>query len=256
MPARRRRVCASPRALWGLVSALLLAPPAAADETYVAVAANFSDAARDIARTFEQATGHRAVLSFGSTGQLFAQITQDAPFQVFLAADQERPAKLVERGLAAPGAPFTYAVGKLVLYSRDRALVTGADTLRAGAFAKLALANPATAPYGAAAVEVLRALGLHAQLESRLVQGGNIAQTYQFVYTGSAELGFVALSQIHGEIGGSRWLVPAALYRPIRQDAVLLAKGADDEAARAFVAFLRQTDARAIIERYGYGLAE
>ena len=248
---RMRRICAL-----AIVVAAGPASSAGAGETNVAVAANFAGAAKEIAGAFERATGHRAVLSSGSTGQLFAQITQDAPYQVFLAADQDGPDGLVERGLTAPGSPFTYAIGRLVLYSRDPELVNGEDTLRKGSFSRLAIANPTTAPYGAAAVDALEALGLYAELEAKLVRGNNVAQTYQFVYTESAELGFVALSQVVTQTQGSRWLVPAELHRPIRQDAVLLAKGAEAEAARAFVAFLRNPDARRIIARFGYGPGE
>jgi molybdate transport system substrate-binding protein len=242
---------------WLVLAAALTFPLAAhAGETNVAIAANFTDAAKAIAQGFEGATGHRAVLSFGSTGQLFTQITQDAPFQVFLAADDERPKKAIEEGLAVPESRFTYAVGKIVLYSKDAKLVGGEATLRTGRFEKIAIANPATAPYGAAAVEVLTKLGVYDALKAKIVQGNDIAQTYQFVDTGNAELGFVALSQITGKTGGSRWIVPAALYAPIKQDAVLLQKGADNEAAQAFLAYLKKPEARAIIEKCGYGLAE
>jgi molybdate transport system substrate-binding protein len=223
-----------------------------AAETNVAVAANFTDAAKEIATAFKQKTGHEAVLSFGSSGQFYSQITQDAPFQIMLSADEARPKKLVEDGLAVADSRFTYAIGKLVLWSKTKDFVKGEETLRAGAFAKLSIANPTAAPYGAAAVETLKALKLFETLEPRIVQGNTITQAFQFVDTGNAELGFIALSQLAGEPAGSRWLVPQTLYTPIRQDAVLLKKGADNEAATAFLAFLKGPDARAIIEKYGY----
>jgi molybdate transport system substrate-binding protein len=225
---------------------------ALAGQTHVAVAANFTDAAKEIAAAFKQRTGHEAVLSFGSTGQLYNQITQDAPFQILLSADEERPKKLADEGLAVPESRFTYAIGKLVLWSKSRDLVRGEETLRAGSFAKLAIANPTAAPYGAAAIETLKALGLYDALRSKIVQGNNIAQAFAFIDTGNAELGFIALSQVVGNAGESRWLVPQELYTPIRQDAVLLQKGASNPAAAAFIAFLKGAEARAIIERYGY----
>ena len=239
-----------------LAAMLAWAPAAEAAETTVAVAANFSEAAKEIAQRFEASSGHRAILSFGSTGQLFTQITQEAPFDVFLAADEERPRKAVDQGLAVPDSQFTYAMGKLALFSKDPMLVQGEETLRSGKFQKIAIANPRTAPYGSAAVEAMKKLGVYAALEPRLVQGNDIAQTYQFVDTANAELGFVALAQIIGTSDGSRWIVPGDLYPPIRQDAVLLQRGAPNPAARAFVAYLRGPEARTILEKYGYGLAD
>jgi molybdate transport system substrate-binding protein len=238
----------------GIALAGLVANGALAGQTHVAVAANFTDAARDIAAAFKQATGHEAVLSFGSTGQLYNQITQDAPFQILLSADEERPKKLADEGLGVPESRFTYAIGKLVLWSKSRDLVRGEETLRAGSFAKLAIANPTAAPYGAAAIETLKALGLYDALRSKIVQGNNIAQAFAFIDTGNAELGFIALSQVVGNAGGSRWLVPQDLYTPIRQDAVLLRKGASNPAAAAFIAFLKGAAARAIIDSYGYAV--
>lgn len=225
--------------------------PAVADETKVAVAANFTEAAREIAAVFKAKTGHEAVLSFGASGQFYNQIVQDAPFQILLSADDERPKKLVADGLAVPESRFTYAVGKLVLWSKSEGVVKGEETLRAGQFAKLSIANPAAAPYGAAAIETLKALKLYDTLQPRIVQGNSIAQAYQFVDTGNAEVGFVALSQVI-TASGSRWVVPQDLYTPIRQDAVLLKKGADSVAAKAFLTFLKGPEARAIIEKYGY----
>ena len=224
-----------------------------AGETRVAVAANFTGAAAEIGVRFEQTTEHKAVYSFGSTGQLYAQITQGAPFDVFLAADQARPRKAVEEGFAVPGSRFTYAVGRLVLFSKDSTLLEGEDTLRQSRFTKLAIANPVTAPYGAAAVEIMKALGVYDSLVMKLVRGNNMAQVYQFVETGNAEIGFVALSQVVKHDEGSRWLVPGNLHAAIRQDAVLLKPGSDNPAARAFVAFLAGPESLAIMERYGYG---
>lgn len=250
LPVRFRRLAVA--ILAGAVTVGTLCPARAAD-TNVAVAANFTDPAKQIARLFENKTGHRAILSFGATGQLYAQITQGAPFQVFLSADQSTPKRLVDDGLAVGDSLFTYAVGKLVLFSRDAGLVTGEQTLRAAKFNKIAIANPTTAPYGAAAVETMKALQVYEALSGKVVQGSNITQTFQFVETGNAELGFVALSQVIVRQVGSRWIVPANLYSPIRQDAVLLKSGAGNEAARAFLGFLKGPEAAAIIDRFGYG---
>jgi molybdate transport system substrate-binding protein len=243
-------------ALVAAVHGLLAAAPVAAAEIRVAVAANFIEPVKEIGALFAKATGHQAVFSPGGTGQLYAQITQDAPFEVFLAADEATPKKAVDQGFAVAGSRFTYATGRLALFSRDPALVRGEATLREGRFTKLAVANPATAPYGAAAVEVMKALGVYDGLAARLVQGNNIAQTYQFVATANAELGFVALSQIARQAEGSRWLVPDSLHAPIAQDAVLLQRGADSEAARAFLAFLRGPESRAVVAKFGYGTAD
>ena len=207
------------------------------------MAANFS---------FADATGHEALLSFGSSGQLYAQVTQGAPFDVFLAADRSYPRRSVTDGHGVADSVFTYATGRLVLFSADPARVTGRASLEEGEFTRLAIANPDLAPYGAAAVEVLEALGLADRLRSRLVRGNNVAQTYQFVVTGNAELGFAALAQVIGHEHGSRWIVPSELHSPIAQDAVLLARAADSEAASAFLAFLRGGAAAAVLERYGY----
>ena len=187
---------------------------AQAGQTNVAVAANFTEAAEEIAQAFKEKTGHEAILSFGSTGQFYTQITQDAPFEVFLAADDERPKKAVDEGFAVPGSQFTYAIGKLVLWSKDPDLVQGEATLKNGDFTKLAIANPVTAPYGAAAVQTMKALGVYDQLEPKIVQGNNISQTFQFVETGNAELGFIALSQVISDNEGSRWVVAV---RPVRR---------------------------------------
>jgi molybdate transport system substrate-binding protein len=227
---------------------------ARAAQTNIAVAANFTDAANEIAEAFKEKTGHEAILSFGSTGQLYTQITQAAPFEVFLAADDARPRLVVEEGFAVPGSQFTYAIGTLVLWSQDPGLVQGEQTLKNGDFTKIAIANPEAAPYGAAAVQAMQSLGVYDQLEPKIVQGNNISQTFQFVETGNAELGFIALAQVARSDEGSRWVVPEDLHDPIRQDAVLLETGEDSEAARAFVEFLNGPEAVAIIEKFGYGI--
>lgn len=237
-----------------LLAAVLLsvAATAQAGEVYVAVAANFTEPAKEIAEAFEKATGHRATLSFGATGQLYAQITQDAPFGVFLAADDAAPRKAEADGLAVAGSRFAYAVGALVLWTKDPARPVGEAALRAGDFDKLAIANPKTAPYGAAAVEALRRLGLSQTLEAKLVQGANISQTLQFADSGAAAYAFVALSQVIKKGDGAFWRVPDALHDPIRQDAVLLKKAAADPAAQAFYGFLKSPEAAKVIEAYGY----
>jgi molybdate transport system substrate-binding protein len=229
---------------------------AAADQVNVAVAANFTAAVKEIAAAFKQKTGHDAVLSFGSTGQLYTQITQDAPFEVFLAADTAHPKKAVDDGLGVADSHFTYAIGKLVLWSKNADLVKGEETLKGGNFTKLSIANPTAAPYGAAAVETMKALKLYDTLQPKIVQGNNISQTFQFIDTGNAELGFVALSQLAGNTSGSRWLVPQSLYTLIKQDAVLLKKAANNEAAKAFMTFLKGPEAKAVIEKYGYAIDE
>lgn len=244
--ARRTTVAAA------FATLLLAAMPAHAADTNVAVAANFTEPAKEIAQIFQSTTGHKAILSFGATGQFYAQITQGAPFQVFLSADDTTPKKLVGDGHAVSNSVFTYAIGKLVLFSKDAGLVKGEQTLRDAKFNKIAIANPASAPYGAAGVEAMKKLGVYDAIAPKIVQGSNISQTFQFVDTGNAELGFVALSQVIEKSGGSRWAVPATLYPPIRQDAVLLKTGENNEAAKAFIAFLKGPEAKAIVERFGY----
>lgn len=229
-----------------------------AAEVSVAVAANFTAPMREIATAFAQDTGHRATLVFGSTGKFYAQITHGAPVQVLLAADDDTPARLEREGRAVPGSRFTYATGRLVLWSRDPALVdANGAVLRGERISRLAVANPRLAPYGAAAMEVMHGLGLSARLAPRLVQGESIAQTHQFVASGNAEAGFVAMSQVfaHGRLTqGSAWVVPADRHTPIRQDAVLLLAGRNHPAATALMAYLRGDKARAIIRSYGYDL--
>jgi molybdate transport system substrate-binding protein len=238
---------------FGLLS-LIFAGTAEAAKTHVAVAANFTEPARAIAARFHEKTGHEAVLIFGASGAFFTQITHDAPFDVFLSADEERPRLALEQGFAVPDSRFTYAIGKLVLWSRVLDVADGKGALSTAKFSKLAIANPKSAPYGAAAVETMKALGVFDALQAKLVQGNSISQAFQFVDTRNAELGFVALAQLHGIAAGSRWLVPENLHSPIRQDAVLLKRGATNEAAKAFLTFLRGPEARAIIESFGYAV--
>lgn len=244
-----------PRFLAVIIAVIVTAGPARAGETLVAVAANFTAAARDIGAAFADATGHTATFSFGSTGKLYAQIAHGAPFEVFLAADAARPQKAEAEGLGMPGTRFTYAMGRLVLYSADPDRVDpDGRVLTDGSLERLAIANPVTAPYGAAAIEALKALGVHEALAPRLVQGDSITQVYQFLSTGAVPAGMVALSQVIGDAaGGSQWRVPDDLYAPIRQDAILLRTGADTPAARAFLDFLKGPEATAIVQAYGYG---
>src|SRR5665647_1678020 len=236
--------------------ALLICLSAQANEVQVAVAANFTAPMKLIAAEFEKDTGHKAVLSFGATGKFFAQITNGAPFDVFLAADDETPAKLEKAGVAVAGSRFTYATGKLVLWSAQAGVVDErGEVLKAGNFKHLAIAAPKLAPYGAAAMETMTKLGLLASLEPKLVQGESIGQAYSFVSTGNAELGFIALSQVveGGKIKtGSGWILPAKLHSPIRQDAVLLKRASQHKAASLLLAFLRTDKAKAVIRLFGY----
>jgi molybdate transport system substrate-binding protein len=239
--------------LSGLALCLLAACASPREQTvHVAVAANFTEAAREIAQLFEQKTGNRVLMSFGSTGQLFTQITQGAPFEVFLSADDETPRKIAAAGLGVPDSVFTYAIGRLALCSSTLDLTDGASVLRAGKFQKIALANPTTAPYGAAAMEALKSLQLDTVLREKIVQGNNITQAFQFVETGNAEVGFVAWSQIIGKDAKSFWIVPQELYAPIRQDAVLLKADTGADVARTFIEFVKSAEALEIIEKYGY----
>ncbi|WP_051235751.1 molybdate ABC transporter substrate-binding protein [Marinimicrobium agarilyticum] len=243
-----------------LVSVLALWRPALclAEDIHVAVASNFTAPMNDIAAAFERESTHRVVLSSGSSGKFYAQIRNGAPFQVFLSADQAKPQALAQEGWTVDDTRFTYALGALALWSRDpKRIDPQGQVLREGNFNKLALANPRLAPYGVASVEVLEALALVEATRSRWVQGENIAQTYQFVHTGNADIGFVALSQVmrDGALkGGSAWRVPPHHHNPIRQDAVLLKRGADSEGATALWRFLQSDTAQRIIESYGYRL--
>ena len=239
-----------------LLTSLVLSIPAQADVVQVAVAANFTAPLKEIAAAFEKASGHQVQLSPGATGMLYAQIKNGAPFQVFLSEDSETPEKMEQEKLTVSGSRFTYATGTLVLWSPNAGLVDDKGTVLAhGNFSHIAIANPRLAPYGAAAMETLTKMNLATKLQDKLVQGANIAQTFQFVVSGNAELGFVALSQVmkDGNISrGSAWTVPGTMHAPIRQDAVLLQNGKDNNAAKALLKFLREPAAVAIIKAYGY----
>lgn len=234
----------------------VLAVQARAGEVSVAVAANFSAPMQKIAAAFEQDTGHKAVLSFGSTGKFYAQIKNGAPFQVLLSADDETPLKLEREGFAQSGSRFTYATGRLVLWSKAPGLVDDkGSVLKAGNFERLAIADPKLAPYGAAAMQALTKLGLSGSLSAKLVTGESVGQAYQFVSTGNAALGFVALSQVMVNqkiTEGSAWVVPATLHDPLLQDAVLLNPGKGVAAAQALLDYLKSDKARSIIQSYGY----
>ena len=229
---------------------------AQADEVRVAVAANFATPLKTLAAEFEKESGHTLALSAGASGKLYAQIKSGAPFDVFLSADDETPSRLEKEGDAVSGSRFTYAVGRLVLWSAQLNTVDAQGAvLKSGNFKHLALAAPHLAPYGAAAVQTLTQLGLLTALQPRFVQGESIGQTYSFVASGNAELGFVALSQVfeNGRINqGSGWIVPASLHEPLRQDAVLLTRSRDKAAARALLAFLQGSKARGLIRAFGY----
>ena len=245
------------RALFPLLLALHVSS-VGADTVQIAVAANFAAPAQKIASEFERQSEHKAVIATGSTGKFYAQIMNGAPFEVLLAADDETPARLEKEKHAQPGSRYTYAIGKLVLWSPKPDLIDNTEgVLHKAAFRHLSIANPKVAPYGAAAVQTLRSLKLYERVQDRLVTGENIAQTHQFVASGNAELGFVAYSQVlkEGRLEGSVWQVPQALYSPIRQDAVLLSKGRENKAAAAFLEFLKSSPkAREIILSYGYSL--
>jgi molybdate transport system substrate-binding protein len=235
-----------------------LTPITQAGEVTVAVAANFTEPMQALAAAFEQETGHKAVASFGATGQFYAQIKNGAPFEVFLAADSATPAKLETEGDAVAGSRFTYAIGTLALWSAKEGFVDKkGNVLKKGKYEHLSIADPEKAPYGAATVETLKKLGLYDTLQPRFVTGNNIAQVHQFVETGNAELGFVALSQIYKDgklTGGSAWIVPDNHHAQITQDAALLVKGKDNPAAQALLQYLKSPKATAIIKSYGYRL--
>jgi molybdate transport system substrate-binding protein len=236
---------------------LLVALPAHADDIPVAVAANFTAPMALIATEFERDSGHKVVASYGSTGRFYAQIRNGAPFEILLSADDETPARLVRENAAVAGTPFTYAFGKLVLWSARPGVVDAAGAvLKRGGFVHLAMPDPKLAPYGAAGIETLKALGAYDAVLPRIVTAENLTQAYQFVHSGNAELGFLALPQVlkGGRIEGSAWLVPANLYTPIRQDAVLLDKGKGRAAADALMKYLQGDRARAIIKSFGYEL--
>jgi len=241
----------------GLAGLLAIPSLARADEVSVAVAANFTAPLQRIAADFEKDTGHKVVASFGSTGKFYAQIKGGAPFELLLSADDETPAKLIAESAAVAGSQFTYAIGKLVLWSAKPGVVDGqGQVLKKGSFEHIALANPKLAPYGAAGMEVMKALGAFDALQAKLVTAENITQAYQFISTGNALLGFVALSQVlkDGKMEGSSWIVPARLYTPIRQDAVILDKGRGKPGALALMQYLKSAKAVAVIQSFGYEL--
>ncbi|EGH70143.1 molybdate ABC transporter substrate-binding protein [Pseudomonas syringae] len=231
---------------------------ASADEVQVAVAANFTAPIQAIATDFEKDTGHKLVAAFGATGQIYTQIKNGAPFEVFLSADDTTPAKLEQEGDTVKGSRFTYAVGTLALWSaKDGYVDSKGQVLKANQYQHLSIANPKTAPYGLAATQVLSKLDLTAATKAKIVEGQSITQAYQFVSTGNAELGFVALSQIYKDgklTSGSAWIVPDDLHDPIKQDAVILNKGKDSAAAKALVEYLKGPKAAAIIKSFGYQL--
>ena len=242
--------------LLALTAALAFTTLARADVVQVAVAANFTAPARALAEVFARTTGHEARLSFGATGAFYTQIKNGAPFDVLLAADDERPARLEKEGDTVAGSRFTYATGQLVLWSAKPGLVDdeGAE-LKHGQFGKIAIANPKNAPYGAAAVEAMNKLGLAATLQPKLVTGESIGQTFNFIATGNAELGFVALAQVleGGKLkSGSMWVVPAQYHAPIIQDAVILNRAASNPAAKAWMELLKTPQSKALIRSYGY----
>ncbi len=229
-----------------------------AEEVLVAVAANFTAPMQKIAAEFEKDSGHKAVLSFGATGKFYAQIANGAPFEVFLSADDEAPVRLEKEKFAVAGTRFVYAIGRVVLWSSKEGYVDGkGEVLRKGGFQHVALANPKTAPYGAAAMQAMQKMGVLDTLRGKIVQGENIAQAHQFISTGNAELGFVALSQVFKDgrvTSGSVWIVPAGLHEPIRQEAVLLGKGQGKAAATALMSYLKSDKVREIIKSFGYEL--
>lgn len=241
-----------------VTSCLFAGATAFAAEVKLAVAANFAAPMKEIAQAFESATGHKLLVTPGATGKFYAQIANGAPFEVFVAADDETPARLEKEGFGVPGTRFTYAIGQLALWSSVPAYVDGAgQVLKTGNFKYLAIANPKVAPYGKAAVQVMQNMGIHAQLEPRIVQGESIAQAHQFIATGNAQLGFVALSQIteEGRVkSGSAWIVPENMHDVLRQDAILLNPGKQSEAARSLLAFMKSEKAKKIIRSYGYKL--
>ena len=236
--------------------ALLVSGMACADEVQVAVAANFTAPMQKIAADFEKDTGHKVQLAFGATGKFYAQIKNGAPFEILLAADDTTPEKLEKEGAGVANSRFTYAIGKLVLWSSRPGFVDKkGEVLKKGDFKHVSIANPKLAPYGQAAIETLTALKLLDAIQPKFVQGENISQTHQFIATGNAELGFIALSQVmkDGKIAeGSAWVVPSSLHQPIRQDAVLLENGKGKAAPAALMKYLAGDKARAVIKSFGY----
>lgn len=242
--------------IWLFLSCGLFSTAAWADEARIAVAANFAAPLAKIAAAFTKETGHKLISSSGSTGKFYAQIKEGAPFDILLSADQDHPQKLANENLAFTNTQFTYAIGKLVLWSpKEKFIDAKGSVLKANSFTHLSIANPKLAPYGAAAREALEKMGRWRALEPKIVFGESIAQAYQFVATGNAELGFVAFSQIQDLKGikGSYWMIPQELYSPLKQDAILLKKGENNAAAKQFLTFLKSKAAKAIIVEFGYG---
>jgi len=241
-----------------LAVSLLGSDPAHADQTTVAVAANFTAAANDIAKAFQETTGYTVTYSFGATEDLFTQITQeDAPFEAFLAADQEWPERTETGGFGVAGTRFTYAKGRLVLWSADPNLIHDNEAILSDpAIQHVAIADPASGPYGAGAVEAMKTMGVYDLLQDKIVKSDTVVQAYQTVASGQADLGFVALSQVFQDHDGSRYNLPDGLYTTIRQDAILLDKGKESAAAKAFLAFLKSPKATAIIESRGYRIGD
>lgn len=239
-----------------LLLLLLVATPVKADEIQIAVAANFIAPAKRIASNFEKETGHKVTLCFGATGKLYTQIKNGAPFEALLAADADTPLRLEQEGVAVPGSRFTYAIGQLVLWSAQPGVIDPeGNILQKNSFNHLAIADPKLAPYGKAALETLTNLGLLETLQPKFVQGENIAQAQQFIASGNAELGFIALAQIIKDghiIDGSAWKVPAHLHKPIHQDAVLLNKGKEKAAVLAWLNYLKNEKGKAVMRTYGY----
>ena len=241
-----------------LFSLLVSSSAGWASEVRLAVAANFAAPVRSLAQGFEKATGHKVVVALGATGQLYAQIKNGAPFDVLLAADDETPKKLESEGLAVSGSRATYAIGRLVLWSkRDGLIDAKGEFLSTGRFDRIAIANPRLAPYGLAAIEVIEKLDLTQAIKPKVVEASNITQAHQFVASGNAEIGFVALAQVAegGKIkSGSGWIIPESLHSPIQQDLVLLQRGKTNPAAQQLIDFLRSENAKAVIRSYGYAL--
>ncbi|MBY6033821.1 molybdate ABC transporter substrate-binding protein [Marinobacter daepoensis] len=244
---------------WLLAILISLSPALMAGEVSVAVAANFTDTTRTLASHFEQETGHTVSASFGSTGKLYAQIKNGAPFDVFMAADIRRPERIEQEGDGVASSRFTYARGKLALWSpKPEAFDSAPHYLTEQTFARLAIANPKTAPYGLAAQQALEQMNLWSSLQPKLVRGDSIAQTFQFVASGNAQAGFVALSQVKAwpEEKGTLWPVPQNYYQPIDQQAILLNRASNNDAAKAWLAFLKSPAALSIIQDYGYDTVE
>ena len=242
-----------------MAAAALALPPAAwPASTSIAVAANFAAPMRSLVQSFEKNTGHKVVVALGATGQLYAQIKNGAPFDVLLAADDETPKKLESEGLAVSGSRASYAIGRLVLWSKRGELIDAkGEFLSTGRFDRIAIANPKLSPYGLAAVEVIEKLGLTQAIKPKAIEASNITQAHQFVASGNAEIGFVALAQVAegGKIkSGSGWIIPESLHSPIQQDLVLLQRGKTNPAAQQLIEFLRSENAKAVIRSYGYAL--